>query len=222
MVALGFHFPFIPPSNLIVHSCDLVFTHMCPRMPIPRSYRTYIIVIVICLSKCFPHSDTHTLACISDLLCHIAERSSKHRRHSALLPGSCSSKSCPWSGVVGGQLWLRQASHSIYISLVVIKKKKKKTHNNGVCHWCHVALMSLSTATFVTSAANWTGALCIKPRGSHWITSLRKLCTCATILRQSECSGFLLANISPAPLGFVLDRMTPDTQSASCGFSLFC
>lgn len=35
------------------------------------------------------------------------------------------------------------------------------------------------------SAANWTGALCIKTRDSHWKTTLRKLCTSATILKQS-------------------------------------
>ncbi len=49
------------------------------------------------------HTHTHT-PCFSELVCYIAERSSKQspQRHSALLPES-SSKSCPWSGEVGGQ-----------------------------------------------------------------------------------------------------------------------
>lgn len=64
---------------------------------------------------CFPHARTHTekthklSLCFSVWLFYIAKRSSKHspQRLSALLPEN-SSKSWPWSGVVGGQFWLGQ------------------------------------------------------------------------------------------------------------------
>lgn len=79
-------------------------------------------------SKCFPTSThTHT-PCFSELVCYIAERSSKQspQRHSALLPAS-NSKSCPWSGEVGGQLWFWEAGQArSCIRLLIWNKKKEK------------------------------------------------------------------------------------------------
>lgn len=78
--------------------------------------------------------------------CCIAERSSKHRRHLGLLPGSCSSKSCPWSGMGGGvgdggQFSLRLASQSHCIILLgVLGLLFSK--------WC-VPLTSCCTAAFI-------------------------------------------------------------------------
>lgn len=154
-----------------------------------------MIVIVIHFSTCSPHSDTHTLVCVPELLCHIAERSSKHRRHSAPLPGSCSSKSCPWSDVVGGQLLLGQATQSSCMTAGYLKKQQKK-NNSGVRHWPHVALMSLLSVTLVMVSLSLYVCLFIcqlqlliglELFASKLVIPIgtQKLCTCATILKQS-------------------------------------
>lgn len=61
----------------------------------------------------FFQTHTHT-PCFSELVCYIAERSSKQspQRHSALLPAN-SSKSCPWSGEVGGRSGLEKPTKQV-------------------------------------------------------------------------------------------------------------
>lgn len=90
---------------------------------LPGTCKTLKTHINIHLSKMFPHKGAHT-PCFSELVCYIAERSSKHspQRHSALLPES-SSKSCPRSGEVGGQLWFGEANQASCIRLLVFTKK---------------------------------------------------------------------------------------------------
>lgn len=103
----------------------------------------------------FPHKYTYT-PCFSELVCYIAERSSKQspQRHSALLPAS-NSKSCPWSGEVGGQLWFGEAGQArSCIRLLVWNKKKKKrksvlhTEENIVVPVPHLPVCAVSRALF--------------------------------------------------------------------------
>lgn len=132
-------------------------------------------------SKCFPTSThTHT-PCFSELVCYIAERSSKQspQRHSALLPAS-NSKSCPWSGEVGGQLWFGEAGQArSCIRLLVWNKKKKErksvlhTEENIVVPVPHLPVCAVSRALFSHKALcsfvglNEICALQIKSGNSH-------------------------------------------------------
>lgn len=74
--------------------------------------------------------------------CCIAERSSKHRRHLGLLPGSCNSKSCPWSGMggMGGSSRSGSIASNFWGFLGCF-------FPNDVCHWPHVALRPLLSIT---------------------------------------------------------------------------
>lgn len=135
-----------------------------------------IIVFVIYLYKCFPHSNTHTLMGFSELLCHIAERSCKHRRHCC--QGAVAVNPVPevmwWEGSSGSGRPTNQDSSDYWLL------KKMVYSCNACCTDVFIVGDIIHGLTesgcpsvhLSASAANWTRALCIKTVDSHWSHAL--------------------------------------------------
>lgn len=158
--------------------------------------------------------------------CRIAERSSKHMRHSGLLPGSCSSKSCPWSGREGGRAALAQAGQPITLHQTSGAFGVVFFPLNGVCHWPHVAPRpSLSVALVMVSLSLYL-SLFSRLSTSEFSASKRMIPirtepweSCALV--QSAVQWHYFPSLPKGPKLFLCHSGLPDTQNGSCRFSFF-